>query len=833
MTEDGSNRKGRHLQASELRRLCEPSELGFASTSDLPDLREVIGQPRALRALELGSEVSGPGYNTFVIGYPGSGRTTLSKEYLIRKAAGESVPDDWCYVNNFENSRQPKALRLKAGSGIELRKDIQDLIERSQAAIVRTFESEEYTQERDRLRAELQKQQESEFIRLQKHVEKHNFIIVRTPFGFALVPAVEGKPLKTEEIESLSEERRQKLNQLQSRLEEEVEKTLVRLREAEKQTNQQLKELNERTALFSISPSIEELKDKYKGQPAVLDHLEAIQGDIAANAEQFRIKETEIPGVSPAQLVERDWSRRYDVNLLVDHSSTHGAPVIVENHPTFTNLLGRIEHEVAMGASRTDFSLIQPGALHLANGGYLILPARDLMINPYAWDGLKRALRDAKLRIIELANQLGLLSTITLEPEPIPLQLKVIMVGTPMLYYMLRAYDEDFAKLFKVRAEFGSSMDRTPQSERDYGLFVKSVVADNQLPPFDSTAVARIVDYSAWLTEDQNRLSTRFGKIADLVREAAYWAEKINSPEIVTGEDVKRAIEESIYRENLLEERTQDLIAGGTFMIDVSGSVTGQINALSVEVLGDYEFGRPSRVTASAYPGKGEVVDIERQADMGGPIHTKGVLILNGFLGERYGRERSLNLHANLTFEQSYEGVEGDSASTAELYALLSAITEIPLRQDRAVTGSINQHGRIQPVGGINAKIEGFFKTCEAIGLTGEQGVIIPESNLKNLMLNDKVVGAVESGQFHIWAIQDVNEGIYWLTGVEAGERQPDGTYPEGTFNHAVVKNLEAFGRSEGENEQDEDNDVETNSDESSPEQDSPHKGESELSVIK
>ncbi|MGW8249485.1 MAG: AAA family ATPase [Anaerolineales bacterium] len=817
MDENSDSGKGLHLQASDLRRLCEPSDLGFASTDDLPDLREVIGQPRALRSLELGSEVSGPGYNTFIIGYPGSGRTTLSKEYLRQKAAGEAVPDDWCYVNNFENSRQPKALPLKAGSGVAFRNDVQDLIQRSQAAIARTFESEEYTQERDRMRSELQKQQETEFIRLQKHVDKYSFIIVRTPFGFALVPAVEGKPLKPEEIESLSEERRQKLSQLQSKLEEEVEKTLIRLREAEKKTDQQMKELNERTALFSISPSIEELKKKYTGQPAVLDHLEAIKEDISANAEQFRAKEPELPGMSAVQLVERDWSRRYDVNLLVDHSSTQGAPVIIENHPSYTNLLGRIEHEVAMGASRTDFSMIQPGALHLANGGYLILPARDLLINPYAWDGLKRALRDAKLRIIELANQLGLLSTVTLEPEPIPLQVKVIMVGTPMLYYMLRAYDEDFAKLFKVRAEFGSSMERTTQSERDYGLFVKSVVTDNQLPPFDSTAVSRIIEYSAWLTEDQDRLSTRFGKIADLVRESAYWAQKNNSPEIVTGTDVKRAIEESIYRENLLEERTQDLITGGTFMIDVSGSVTGQINALSVEILGDYEFGRPSRVTASAYPGKGEVVDIERQAEMGGPIHTKGVLILNGFLGERYGREKALSLQANLTFEQSYEGVEGDSASAAELFALLSAIAEVPIRQDRAVTGSINQHGRIQPVGGINAKIEGFYKTCEAIGLTGEQGVIIPARNLKNLMLDDKVVGAVENGQFHIWAIQDVDEGIYWLTGIEAGDRLPDGTYPEGTFNYAVMKHLDAFGQTDQDSEQSEDSAAENGESDGNP----------------
>jgi lon-related putative ATP-dependent protease len=803
MTAKQTTHMPRRLEASDLRLLCNPTDLGFKDTNDLPDLRDVIGQPRAIRALELGSEVSGPGYNTFVMGLPGSGRTTLSKEFLQQKALEEPVPDDWCYVNNFENSRQPKALRLLAGSGTEFKKDIHELIPRSGSSIARAFESDEYTQERDRLRAERQKSQEAEFIRLQKHVEKYSFIIVRTPFGFVLVPAVEGKPLKPEEIETLSEERRSKLAQLQSKLEEEVEKTLARLREAEKNANQQLTEFNERTADYSISPSIEELKAKYAGQEQVLAHLEAVKLDIVANSEQFRAKEPEGAAAGPAQLAQRDWTQRYEVNLLVDHSETNGAPVIVESHPSYTNLLGRIEHEVIMGASRTDFTMIQPGALHLANGGYIVLPVRDLLINPYAWDGLKRALRDGELRIIELANQLGLLSTVTLEPEPIPLKIKVVLVGTPLLYYLLRTYDEDFAKQFKVRAEFGTTMERTPQTEREYGLFVKSVVDDNCLPAFDNTAVARIIEYSSRLAEDQGRLTTRFGKIADVVREAAYWAEKKDSPEVVSAEDVEKAITEGIYRSNLLEERIQDLIAKGTFMIDVSGAVTGQINALSVIQLGDYEFGRPNRVTASAYPGKGVVVDIERQAELGGPIHTKGVLILNGFLGERYGREKSLSLSANLTFEQSYEGVEGDSASAAELYALLSAIAEIPIRQDRAVTGSINQHGQIQPVGGINAKIEGFFATCKAIGLTGEQGVIVPANNRKNLMLNDEVTRSVENGQFHIWAFENIDEGLQLLTGLEAGERQEDGTYPQDTFNRAVIERLETFTKAEEAKEQD------------------------------
>jgi lon-related putative ATP-dependent protease len=784
----------RLLTPADLRRFCNPGSLGFATTNDLPDLENVIGQPRAIRALEMGSEVSGPGYNTFVLGLSGSGRTTLSREYLQRKAAAEPVPDDWCYVNDFDNPRHPKALSLPAGRGIEYKKEIKELIQHCESDIARVFESDEYTQERDRLVGEMKKSQETEFLRLQKYVEKYSFVIVRTPFGFALVPAVEGKPLKPEEIEGLSEEQRSKLSQLQSKLEEEVEKSLNRLREIETNAANQIHELNERTTKFTLRPLMEHLRQKYAGQEQILAHLEAIQTDIVAHAEQFQSHNQSNPAA--AQAGGQEWQRRYEVNLLVDNSQQNGAPVIVENHPSFTNLIGRIEHEAILGAARTDFTMIQPGALHRANGGYLILPARDLLMNPYAWEGLKRALRENELRIIELANQLGLVSTVTLDPMPIPLRIKAFLVGSPLLYYLLRAYDEDFSKLFKVRAEFGTVMERTPQTEQEYGLFVKSVVVDNQLAPFDSQAVARIIEYSSRMAEDQNKLSTRFGMIADLVREAAYWERKEGDAAIVTGEAVQKAIQESIYRSNLVEERIQEMIARGALMISVSGEAVGQVNALSVLLLGDYMSGKPSRVTASAYPGRGGVVDIERASDMGGPIHTKGVLILTGFLGERYQTQMPLSLSANLTFEQSYEGVEGDSASAAELFALLSAIANVPLRQDRAITGSVNQHGAVQPVGGVNEKIEGFFAACRALGINGEQGVIIPASNQVNLMLNEEVISAVEQGQFHIWSIEHVDEGVSLLTGLEPGARQADGSFPQGSFNRLVVERLEQFSRS-------------------------------------
>lgn len=786
------------LPSTALSHFCNPEQLGFQTTDELPDLQNVIGQPRALRALELGSGVDGPGYNIYVLGVPGSGRTTLSQEYLARKAATEPIPGDWCYVNNFTDPRSPRLLRLPAGRGAELSKDLSDLIQYCLREVPRALESPEYAQERDRFVEEFKRAQEAEFQRLQEHAQKYNFVVARTPFGIVLVPAPQGKPLTPEEVERLSEEQRAKLEQLQARLASEVENTIKRLRELSNAASERMVELNRRTVLFLLEPLMSNLQSKYAGMDQVLDHLKAVQTDILENNHQFQPRES---GESANPLsAGRPWTQRYAVNVLIDNSHLQGAPVIVETHPTYSNLIGRIEHEVIMGATRTDFTMIHPGALHRANGGYLILPVHDLLVNPYAWEGLKRILRDGCIRIVELGSQLGLISTETLEPEPMPLDLKVILVGTPLLYYLLKFYDEDFTKLFKVRAEFATLMDRSPETEKEYGLFVKSVVLDNQLPPFDNTAVARIVEHSSRLAEDQTKLSTQFGRIADLVREAAFWAAKTGEHEttrqaIVSARDVQRALDESIYRNNLYEERLQELIAKDVLMIDVSGTFIGRINALSVLSLGDYTFGRPNRLSVAVSCGKGGVIDIERQAKLGGPIHTKGVMILSGYLHSQYGRSGPLSLSASLTFEQSYGEIEGDSASAAELIALISAIAETPLRQDLAITGSVNQHGQIQAIGGVNEKIEGFFATCSSKGLTGTQGVIIPEANRQNLMLRQEVIDAVSNGKFHIWPISTIEEGLALMTGQAVGELQADGSYPDGTLNQRVMARLSEFAR--------------------------------------
>lgn len=794
---DPEQQKKYELAIHQLTHRCDPESLGFKSTDELPDLQEVLGQPRAIRALEIGSEVSGPGYNIFVVGLPASGRTTLSKEHLERKAVSEPVPDDWCYVQNFDNPRAPKAIRLTAGKGIEFRRDMEKLIQHCKSEIPKAFESKEYAQERDRIINEVKKKQEAAFIQLQQLAEQFSFIVARTPFGIVLAPAIEGKPLKPEELEKLSEEQRQKLEKLQTRLGEEVEKTLQHLRELGEKANQKLNELNQSTIDFILLPFLNTIQKKYQENPSVLSHLEAVHKDILENANRFASSEGEEQKPSlPIPIPEADWTTRYAVNLIVDNSATKGAPVVVETHPTYHNLLGRIEHEVFMGASRTDFTLIRAGAFHRANGGYLIIPARDLLISPYAWEGVKRVLRDGCIRILELGSLLGLLSTETLEPEPIPLNVKVILVGTPLLYYLLEINDEDFSKLFKVKAEFTHVMDRTPEAEKEYGLFIKSVVLDNHLPPFDHTAVARIIEHSSRMAEDQHKLSTRFGLIADVAREAAYWANKNHrkrAPVIVTAKDVEKAIQESIYRRNLIDERIQEMIAQGTIQIETRGKAIGSANALSVYYLDDISFGKPNRVTAAVSPGRGGVTDIERQADLSGRIHTKGFLILSGFLNSRYASSGPLSISASITFEQSYSEIEGDSASAAELFALLSAIANVPIRQDIAITGAINQQGQVLAVGGVNEKIEGFYQICKALKLSGTQGVIIPKANLRNLMLQNEVLEAISKGRFHIWAIANVDEGLSILSGIQAGQKDRRGRFPQGTFNAMVVEKLEQF----------------------------------------
>jgi lon-related putative ATP-dependent protease len=785
------------LQPGDLRRLCDPDSLGFETTAELPELTDVLGQPRAVAAMEFGVSMASPGFNLFALGLPGSGKTTLIREYLERCAAGQPVPPDLCYVNNLADPRRPVALRLPAGQATNLKQDVAALVEDLQTVIPQAFESKEYASQRDQILNDVKNSQAQEAAQTEEHVAKFGFQLVRMPSGWVLVPSMNGRIISDQELDKLSPEQREKLVKVREKLQADVEASLSRLREQEKSARAALRALDRETATFATCHLVNDLRAKYADSEQVQAYLNALQEDVIEHADDFRKGQDGEARPFALALAQPGAAEnafaRYAINVAVDNSSLAGAPVTIESNPTYHNLIGRIEHRATWGGSvSTDFTMIKPSALHRANGGYLIIPARECLINPFAWDALKRALKDRAVRIEELGTQLSLVSTVTLEPEPVALDVKVVLIGSPLIYYLLYAYDEDFQKLFKVKADFTAVMERTPENERAYGLFVSTITHQDKALPFDRGAVARVVEYGSRLADDQHKLSTRFGEIADLVREAAHRAAR-NSHDAVTAEDVRATEAARRFRQNLLEERIHEDIEAGTVMVDTAGTAVGQVNGLSVVSLGDYAFGHPARITATVGPGRRGVVSLEREVALSGPIHGKGVLILGGCLTGQYGGSRPVSLSASLVFEQSYGMVEGDSASLAELLALLSVLADAPLRQDVAVTGSVNQHGQVQAVGGLNEKIEGFFDVCQAAGLTRTQGVLIPDRNRRHLMLRDDVVEAVRAGQFHIWTAERVDDAIPLLSGLAAGAAAEDGTYPHGSLHRRVAERLASY----------------------------------------
>lgn len=784
----------RELTAEQVYRPCDPAAFDFETTAELEPLSEIIGQPRAADALIFGVGIASRGYNVIAFGLPGSGKTTLIKQFLEQRSAGEPVPDDFCYVTDFEDLRRPRTLCLPAGQGRELRDQMQTLVTHLRQDIPRAFDSEEFQEQRKRVVREIEKQQEALFEELQEQAKSRAFALVRTPVGLILVPALHGEPLTDRQYEALDDETKAKLARLRAELSGEIERGMRRIRELEKEARARVHDLERQIAMLAVGHHIDELRSRYSALPELVEYLEGVREDVVENVDAFRGSDSTPEGLPPALRAAADEQQfvRYAVNVIIDNAETKGAPVVVENNPTYGNLVGRIEHRALFGALVTDLTMIEPGALHRANGGYLILNALDVLGSPYAWQVLKRSLKAGEIRAESLGEQLSLVSTVSLEPQPIPLDVKVVLISSPLLYYLLVAYDEDFPKLFKVQADFAPQMDRTPEAERQYGLFVRTISEGEGLPTFDRTAVARLVEQSSRIVRDQEKLSTRFGPIADLVREAAYYAGQ-SGRGVVTGDDVRQAVEAGIFRRNRIDERVREMIVDGTLIVQTEGEVVGQANGLSVLQLGDYAFGKPSRVTARTFMGRGTVINIEREVELSGPIHSKGVLILGGYLGGQYGTDTPLALSASLVFEQSYEEVEGDSASSAELYALLSSLSGFSLRQDLAVTGSVDQRGNIQPVGGVTEKVEGFFDVCRQKGLTGSQGVVIPAGNVRHLMLRDDVVAAVAEGKFHVYQVETVDDGLELLTGRPAGERGPDGVFPEGTVHRAVVDRLAAW----------------------------------------
>ena len=783
------------LSTRDLRRVCDPNSLDFETTADLPMLSEVLGQPRAVAAFAFGTSIASPGFNLFALGQPGSGKTTLIRDYLERRAAAQPAPADLCYVNNFGDPRCPTALRLPAGRAVQLKRDINALVDELSTAIPKAFDSEDYTRHRDKALENLEARRGEELGRMNQHVTGAGFQLLKGPGGLLLVPATGGKPLSEQELERLTPEEREKLARTRERLQREIEERLRAIREMEKGARDALQALDTDTAAFATRHVMDDLRARYRDLPVVLDYLGALQADVTAHLDDFRKgKEGETPA-APVPFAMPGADRplpRYQVNVLVDNGNLKGAPVVVESNPTYHNLTGRIEHQASWGGVVTDYTMIKPGALHRANGGYLIIPARECLLNPFAWEGLKRALKDRSLQIEELGAQLSLVSTVTLDPQPIPLDVKVVLIGSPAIYYMLHACDEDFQKLFKVKADFTTRMRRDKESEEAYALFVNHITQQDNSLPFDRAAVARVIEYGSRAADDQDHLSTQFGDIADLIREATHHAGQ-NAHQTITAADVRAAEEARRYRQNLVEERLQETLADGTMLLESTGSAVGRINGLSVLDMGDHAFGHPVRLTASVGPGRRGVVSIEREVEMSGPIHGKGVMILGGYAMRKYGQTGPLSLSASLVFEQQYGMIEGDSASLAELCVLLSAVAGAPLRQDVAMTGSVNQHGQVQPVGGVTEKIEGFFDFCRAKSFTGTQGVFIPASNRRHLMLRDDVVEAVANGRFHIWLGEAVDDALRLLTGMPAGEPDATGVYPEGTLHRAVADRLAQY----------------------------------------
>ncbi len=779
------------LSVEMLRKTVEPSGM-CATTEDLTPLKEVIGQKRATRALKFGLEIKQVGFNIYVSGLPGTGRKTAVKSFLEDVASTKPVPSDWCYVNNFQNPYEPKAIKLPAGEGKEFQHDIKSFVEETRRVLPKAFESEDYASKRDAAVEAIEEERKTLLTQLNERAIKEGFVLRSTPIGVLIVPMIRGKPLTDQQLIALPREARDEIEKKREKLQSELRSAMRQLGGLQKKGTEEVQKLNKEVATYAIGQRVDDLIEKYKEFAEVKTYLEDIRKDIIENLLKF-IREPKTPQVPfQAPWMEELPFRKYEVNIIVDNSNLRGAPVVLELNPTHQHLFGRIEKEAQFGVLTTDFTMIRGGSLHKANGGYLVLPAEDLIRNLFSYDGLKRALMNECIDIEEAGERLGFITTKGLKPQSIPLEVKVVLIGHPYLYHQLYLLDMDFKGLFKVKADFDTTVDRSEENMREYAAFVCTFCKKEKLKHLDSSGLAKIIEYGSRLARDQQKLSTQFGVVADIIREANFYAAQDNS-KYVTGNHIRKVIDEKVYRSNLMQEKIREMIERGTILIDTDGEVVGQVNGLSVMSLGDFAFGAPSRVTASIGLGRGGIIDIQREAKMAGPIHTKGVMILSGYLANKYAKDKPLSLSARLVFEQSYGMVEGDSASSTELYAILSALSEIPITQGFAVTGSVNQKGEVQAIGGVNEKIEGFFEVCKVKGLTGEQGVLIPQSNVQNLMLKEKVVNAVRNGKFHIYAVKTIDEGIELLTGVKAGLRRSDGTFEEDSVSFKVDKNLKAM----------------------------------------
>ncbi|MDD1656604.1 MAG: AAA family ATPase [Methanomicrobiales archaeon] len=786
------------LPEEHYRNAFDVARVECGSTRELKPLEEIIGQERALSALTFGLDIQQQGFNVFVSGLHGTGRKSAVKKFLDRLASTRPQGYDWIYVNNFSDPYEPNAIRLPPGMGTAFKEDMATFISEAKRVIPKVFESEDYVNRSNAAIQSVEKEKAQTFARIDATAQEMGFLIQPSPTGLLTIPVKDGKPLPQEEFLALPPAEQADFQKRRLDLMAELRNRFRELRDLDQQGNERIVALNKEVALSAIGHRVAALKDKYAKVDEILPYIDAVQNDIIDNLPQFmgegqQTQQPPQPQQVPPQMQHplfRELAfRKYEVDVLVDNSDVKGAPVVYEKNPTYQNLFGKIEKEFQYGVVTTDFTMIRPGSIHRANGGYLVMSVEDLFRNPFSWDGLKTALKTGEVAIEDPGERMGFITTKGLRPEPIPLSVKVVLIGTPMVNQILFTQDPDYQELFKVKADFDTTMDRNDENVRNYAAYICMACGEFGLKHLDSSAVAKMVEYGSRLAEDQHKLSTRFSHIADILREASYYATQ-EKAEFTKEAHVQKAIEQKIYRSSLIQDKIREFIEKGVFLIDTKGSAVGQLNGLSVISLGDIEFGRPSRVTASVGVGRGGIMDIERESAMGGPTHTKGVLILSGYLAGKYSQDKPLSLSARLVFEQSYSGVDGDSASSTELYAILSALSGLPIRQSLAVTGSVNQKGEVQAIGGVNEKLEGFFEVCKVQGLTGEQGAMIPASNVQNLMLKEEIAEAARAGKFRIYPVKTIDEGIEVLTGVPAGERRADGTFPEGTVNFLVDRRL-------------------------------------------
>ncbi len=768
------------LQPEQLRKVCDPSTLNFKTTDDLQPLHEPIGQDLAMRAVRFGLDIDHPGYNIYAVGLPGSGRATMIRHLLEDRAVTEPTPPDWCYVSDFDSRREPHALELPAGHGPKLRDDIDGLLTELETSLPRALQSDEFRNEQDTISERGMEAQRELIEEFQKTIDEERYAaLVQTPTGFVVVPALGNEPIDDKQLQSLPDDQKDEILERRREMEKSFAEVQRRVRDIERAAQHRIRDLQRSIARDVVAHCVGEIRADWESVPAVTEHLDRLAEEIVDNAEQFSDSSDEMPpGQMPLPTDGDDPLDAYRVNVIVCHTPESGAPVVQAENPTYHHVIGRIEHRVQFGAMYADFRDIIAGAIHEANGGYLILEAREIVERPLAWTALKNSLRTGSIRMEEIIEYTSPIATTTLRPEPIPLNVRVVLIGDPYTYHMLHAYDHEFREQFKVKADFSPYMDRDAKAERGYGEFIAARCEEESLPPFDASAVGRVVELGSRLAQYQDRLSAQFGSIGDLVREAAFFA-RASERDTVTAEDVRRAVLEREQRVNRPEREILNLIEEDILTVEPRGEKVGQLYGLAVLSAAEHAFARPIKVEASAFMGTSGLVDIEREVRLGGPLHNKGVLVLSGYLGDLFAQDHPLIMSASLSFDQLYEEVEGDSASAAELYALVSAIAEVPLRQGVAITGALNQKGDIQPIGGVTTKIEGFYQACKRRGLTGDQGVIIPERNMSNLVLGDEVVDAVKAGQFNVWSIRQVEEGWEILAGMVAGDRGPDGRFPE------------------------------------------------------